>query len=87
MSTLQITDALHERLANVASQRGESVDDFVIDLLEEFLQMMNGTKPQSLTAALADARTQIEKDGVPLISSWKELELELAERRGGYYGN
>lgn len=87
MSTIRISDAIHERLADVAGQRGESVDDFVDDLLKEFLQMVDGVKPRSLHDALADARIRIEHEGTPLISSWDELELELAERRGGYYSN
>lgn len=84
MSSIQITDTLHERLLRVAEQRGEGVDEFVTEVLKMVLQIVDGVKPMNLQQALADARFELEKNGVSLLGSWQELDAEIAERRGGY---
>ncbi|MDQ4076812.1 MAG: hypothetical protein M3220_11285 [Chloroflexota bacterium] len=38
MSTIQISDSLHDRLSNWAAQRGESVEAFTEEILEEYLE-------------------------------------------------
>ena len=87
MNAIQLPSPLHRRLASAANQRGENVDEFVQELLTEFLDVMEGTQPKSLAAALNHARARVLEDGSPLIHSWQELEQEVAERRGGYFGN
>ncbi len=87
MNTIQLPTPLHRRLASAANQRGENIDEFVQDLLAEFLDVMEGPQPKSLAAALTDARARILENGTPLIHSWQELEQEVAERRGSYFEN
>lgn len=85
MPTIQIPTTLHQRLTDLAAKRGESADTFVQEVLEEVLKELESPRSVSLAEALSRARAQIEAEGTPLVTTWEELETEIAERRGGYY--
>ncbi len=84
MSTVQVSDDLHERLERQADLHGESVERLVEEILKHYMQVMEA-QPTTLAEQLLAARAKIEASGIPLISSWEELEREKIERRGGYY--
>lgn len=85
MTTIQLPSTLHQRLIDAAAKRGESVDTFVQEVLEEVLEALESPQPVSLAEALSRARAQIEAEGMSLIYTWEQLENEIAERRGGYH--
>ncbi|MDQ4074675.1 MAG: hypothetical protein M3220_00355 [Chloroflexota bacterium] len=91
MSTIQISDSLHERLSSWAAQRGESVEAFVEEAVKERLQALEAERDSlalppervALLEALAEARAEYAASGEPWLD-WEGIEREVAERRGGY---
>ena len=85
MYSITLPDTLQTGLTDIAVKRGESLDSFVVGVLETLLNIFNTDNPKSLRDALIDARTQIEAENTPLLHTWADLDAEIADRRGGSY--